>query len=244
MLDSGVLPHSGCLAAHVAAHDAAPGPTAVTGYMYGFSLDYDDTGEVEQLVDVQDADAAIERLLALGEEGVVGTRRDGERLRRVDAGQYQPPVHAQALQGLHRRWVRQPGGQDDIGPAGLPQRRATVDNDISAKLPGQVVLVGGAGDGDGLKSAGAGELEGQVPEAANAEDGDPLVRRGTPPRPCSRRTARARPVRSRALRAARSSRRPPRPSTRRAPPGTEKPVAVGAGQLTAVCPDTGSSRRQ
>jgi hypothetical protein len=64
MLDSGVLPHSGCLAAHVAAHDAAPGPTAVTGYMYGFSLDYDDTGEVEQLVDVQDADAAIERMAA------------------------------------------------------------------------------------------------------------------------------------------------------------------------------------
>jgi hypothetical protein len=59
-----VLPHSGCLAAHVAAHDAAPGPTAVTGYVYGFSLDYDDTGEVEQLVDVQDADAAIERMAA------------------------------------------------------------------------------------------------------------------------------------------------------------------------------------
>jgi hypothetical protein len=80
MLDSGVLPHSGCLAAHVAAHDAAPGPTAVTGYMYGFSLDYDDTGEVEQLVDVQDADAAIERMAAkrlalnaLREEGLIVT---------------------------------------------------------------------------------------------------------------------------------------------------------------------------
>ncbi|MEU8261632.1 glycosyltransferase [Micromonospora sp. NPDC048999] len=63
MIDSGVLPHSGCLAAHVAAHDAAPGPVAVIGYVYGFSLDGDDA-ELEQLIDVHDADATIERMAA------------------------------------------------------------------------------------------------------------------------------------------------------------------------------------
>ncbi|GAA4690107.1 glycosyltransferase [Phytohabitans rumicis] len=64
MLDSGVLAHSGCLAAHVASNDASPGPLAVIGYVYGFALRDDDAREIDQVIDPWDADATIERMTA------------------------------------------------------------------------------------------------------------------------------------------------------------------------------------
>lgn len=67
MLDSGVMAHSGLLAAHLARHDAAPGPVAVIGYVYGFDLDGDNNSGLEQLIDPWDADGTIERLAAQGD---------------------------------------------------------------------------------------------------------------------------------------------------------------------------------
>ncbi|MDG4792830.1 glycosyltransferase [Micromonospora sp. WMMD1082] len=67
MLDSGVMAHSTMLAAHLASHDAAPGPVAVIGYVYGFDLDGGNNSELERLIDPLDPDGTIERL---------ATRRD------------------------------------------------------------------------------------------------------------------------------------------------------------------------
>jgi len=39
MVDSGVVLHSGCLAAHLDSHRRAAGPVAVVGYVYGFGTD-------------------------------------------------------------------------------------------------------------------------------------------------------------------------------------------------------------
>jgi glycosyltransferase involved in cell wall biosynthesis len=61
-IDSGVLPHSGCLSAHLDAHAATAVPMAVVGYVYGFNLDNEDAGLITRAVDATDPDAAIEAL--------------------------------------------------------------------------------------------------------------------------------------------------------------------------------------
>lgn len=67
MIDSGVMAHSGMLAAHLATHDSAPGPVAVIGYVYGFDLDGGYRSELEKLIDPWDTDGTIERLATRGD---------------------------------------------------------------------------------------------------------------------------------------------------------------------------------
>ncbi|GHJ06929.1 MULTISPECIES: glycosyltransferase family 2 protein [Micromonospora] len=66
LLDSGVMAHSGLLAAHLARHESTPDPLAVIGYVYGFTLDGDDS-ELERMIDPWDADATIAGFAARGE---------------------------------------------------------------------------------------------------------------------------------------------------------------------------------
>jgi glycosyltransferase involved in cell wall biosynthesis len=66
MLDSGVMVHSGALAAHLANHAAADGPVALIGYVYGYSVDENDSVGIEELIDAADPDATIERMAAKG----------------------------------------------------------------------------------------------------------------------------------------------------------------------------------
>jgi glycosyltransferase involved in cell wall biosynthesis len=61
-IDSGLLLHSGCLAAHVATHGSAAGPVAICGYVYGFNLDNEAAGLIELDLDVRDPDGTIELL--------------------------------------------------------------------------------------------------------------------------------------------------------------------------------------
>ena len=61
-VDDGVILHSGCVQAHVASHEAADGPVAVCGYVYGFNLDNEDAEVMEQELDFTDADGVIDRL--------------------------------------------------------------------------------------------------------------------------------------------------------------------------------------
>ncbi len=58
-VDSGVLLHSGSLSAHVAAHEAAPEPLALNGYVYCFNLDNADARLIREVVDVGDVDSSI-----------------------------------------------------------------------------------------------------------------------------------------------------------------------------------------
>jgi glycosyltransferase involved in cell wall biosynthesis len=66
LLDSGALVHSGCLAAHLDNHATAGGPYAVIGYVYGYSVDEDDTTGIEAQIDVNDVDGTVERMTAKG----------------------------------------------------------------------------------------------------------------------------------------------------------------------------------
>lgn len=61
-IDSGVVPHSDCLAAHVAAHESSGGPVAVCGYVYCFNLDNEDAELINKSVDFSEPDAAIASL--------------------------------------------------------------------------------------------------------------------------------------------------------------------------------------
>ncbi|MCW2933716.1 MAG: glycosyl transferase [Actinomycetia bacterium] len=66
-IDSGVMLHSGCLAAHIASHDAAPGPVAVLGYVWGFDVNDVDVaaaGAIPKAIDLDDLDASISRMAA------------------------------------------------------------------------------------------------------------------------------------------------------------------------------------
>lgn len=65
-VDSGVLLHSGCLAAHLAAHDSSDEPLALSGYVYCFDLDDADAARMRQVIDVHDPDATIARLAGKG----------------------------------------------------------------------------------------------------------------------------------------------------------------------------------
>jgi GT2 family glycosyltransferase len=63
-VDSGVLLHSGCLAAHVTSLDSVDGPAAVCGYVYGLDADGAGAAQLSKDIDVEDPDATIDRLAA------------------------------------------------------------------------------------------------------------------------------------------------------------------------------------
>jgi glycosyltransferase involved in cell wall biosynthesis len=65
-VDSGVLLHSGALAAHVASHEASNTAVAVCGYVYCFNENNEDGALIEKAVDYSDPDAAIADLVAAG----------------------------------------------------------------------------------------------------------------------------------------------------------------------------------
>lgn len=65
--DTGMLLHSGCLAAHVARHRAATGRLAVCGYAFCFNLDNEDAVLIDQTIDVHDPDGSIENLRRTGQ---------------------------------------------------------------------------------------------------------------------------------------------------------------------------------
>ena len=62
LLDSGLLAHSGCLAAHVASHEESPVPVAVCGYVYGFNVGNEDGDAIAKAIDYGDPDGSIERM--------------------------------------------------------------------------------------------------------------------------------------------------------------------------------------
>jgi glycosyltransferase involved in cell wall biosynthesis len=64
MVDSGVLLHSGALAAHLASHDAYAEPVAVCGYVYCFNEDNEDGALIEKRIDASDPDATLASLAA------------------------------------------------------------------------------------------------------------------------------------------------------------------------------------
>lgn len=61
-VDSGMLLHSGCLAAHVASHTGAEGPVAVCGYVYCFTMDDAEAALISARIDIDDPDATISSL--------------------------------------------------------------------------------------------------------------------------------------------------------------------------------------
>jgi glycosyltransferase involved in cell wall biosynthesis len=65
-IDAGVLPHSGCLAAHLTSLDSVPAPAAVCGYVYCLNADNADAERMRTDIDVADVDTTIEKLAAEG----------------------------------------------------------------------------------------------------------------------------------------------------------------------------------
>jgi glycosyltransferase involved in cell wall biosynthesis len=61
-IDSGVLAHSGCLAAHLTSHHEADAPVAVVGYVYCFNIDNADAILISREIDFDDPDGTIRRL--------------------------------------------------------------------------------------------------------------------------------------------------------------------------------------
>ncbi|MET8543716.1 glycosyltransferase [Kitasatospora sp. NPDC004799] len=59
LVDSGVVLHSGALAAHLDAHRAEAGPVAVTGYVYCFNEGNEDGELIAAAIDHADPDASI-----------------------------------------------------------------------------------------------------------------------------------------------------------------------------------------
>ncbi|WP_214105153.1 glycosyltransferase [Acrocarpospora catenulata] len=59
LFDCGVLPHSGCLAAHLDSHRDTDRPVAVTGYVYCYNFNNDDADLMNRTIDVTDPDATI-----------------------------------------------------------------------------------------------------------------------------------------------------------------------------------------
>ncbi|GAA4882181.1 glycosyltransferase [Kitasatospora terrestris] len=66
LVDSGVVLHSGALAAHLAAHRAADGPVAVTGYVFCFNEGNEDGELIAKAIDHADPDASIAAFAAEG----------------------------------------------------------------------------------------------------------------------------------------------------------------------------------
>lgn len=65
-VDSGVMLHSGCLAAYLASHRRAGGPVAVCGYVYGFNENNEDGEQITAAIDYGEPDATIAGLAATG----------------------------------------------------------------------------------------------------------------------------------------------------------------------------------
>ncbi|NGO06899.1 glycosyltransferase [Streptomyces sp. HC44] len=63
-VDSGVILHSGALAAHLAAHRQTFGPTAVVGYVFCFNEDNEDGKEITASLDFADPDASFAEFAA------------------------------------------------------------------------------------------------------------------------------------------------------------------------------------
>jgi glycosyltransferase involved in cell wall biosynthesis len=120
--------------------------------------------------------SGAEYSLALDKERVI--RGNRERSRRVHACQDEPSFRSQAAQGLGGDGIGTSGGEDDIRATGCGQLVAAGDHKVGAELAGEVVLVVGAGDGDGLEPARLGELQRQVAQCADAQHRDPLARPG------------------------------------------------------------------
>lgn len=59
LVDSGVILHSGAVAAHLAAHRAADGPAAVVGYVYCFNEGNEDGELIARALDYDDPDASM-----------------------------------------------------------------------------------------------------------------------------------------------------------------------------------------
>lgn len=66
-VDSGVILRSGALAAHLAAHRQAPGPTAVVGYVLCFNEGNEDGDEITAALDFTDPDASFAEFAAKGQ---------------------------------------------------------------------------------------------------------------------------------------------------------------------------------
>jgi len=66
MVDTGVLLHSGCLAAHLHSHAEADGPVAVCGYVHGFDCAPSEVVELTSILDSGDLDAGIEVIRRTG----------------------------------------------------------------------------------------------------------------------------------------------------------------------------------
>jgi glycosyltransferase involved in cell wall biosynthesis len=58
-IDSGVQLHPGCLAAHVATHEAAAGPVAICGYVYAFNMNNEDADLIAAEINLADPAATI-----------------------------------------------------------------------------------------------------------------------------------------------------------------------------------------
>ncbi|GJF31271.1 hypothetical protein KNE206_39710 [Kitasatospora sp. NE20-6] len=65
-VDSGVLLHSGALAAHLASHTSSPVPVAVCGYVFCFNEDNEDGAVMERAIDYANPDATMEELRSEG----------------------------------------------------------------------------------------------------------------------------------------------------------------------------------
>ncbi|MEU6808271.1 glycosyltransferase [Streptomyces sp. NPDC046831] len=65
-VDSGVILHSGALAAHVDSHRDTDGPVAVCGYVYCFNEDNEDGALIERAIDYADPDATMAELARQG----------------------------------------------------------------------------------------------------------------------------------------------------------------------------------
>lgn len=66
LLDSGVLLHSGALAAHLESHETSPVPVAVSGYVYCFNENNEDGELIARTIDYDDPDTTIAKLAADG----------------------------------------------------------------------------------------------------------------------------------------------------------------------------------
>lgn len=64
LVDSGVILHSGALAAHLAAHRETSVPTAVVGYVFCFNEGNEDGEEITEAIDFADPDASFAEFTA------------------------------------------------------------------------------------------------------------------------------------------------------------------------------------
>ena len=61
-----MVAHTGCLQAHLASHSGDNGPVAISGYVFGFTVDNADSDRMAQALDYDDPDASIEMMQRTG----------------------------------------------------------------------------------------------------------------------------------------------------------------------------------